>query len=74
MKTACLYYSNLRPLDAEPLIVINDFGLSFVTKRKYSGLILYSNFSWLPYFNDICLKLSSQLFVLSRFTKIQTCF
>lgn len=45
MKTVCPYYSNYRPLDAEPLIVINDFELRFDTERKYLGLILYSNFS-----------------------------
>lgn len=35
MKPAYLYYENHRPLDAEPLIVINDVEFSFDTERKY---------------------------------------
>lgn len=53
---------------------MNDFELPFHTERKYLRLIFDNITSWLPNIYTLCSKLSSRLFVQSRFDELHNSF
>lgn len=73
-KSSCIYFSNSAQIDDHPIIIMNDFELPFQTKTRYLGLTFDKNFTWKPCIDNICSKLSSQLFLLSRFYKYNNIF
>ena len=66
-KTMCIHFSTLRNDEKNPLVYINDDALPCDNECKFLGLILDRHFSWIPYIDSLCSKLSSQLFLLSIF-------
>jgi hypothetical protein len=73
-KSKAIYFSNSGALDTGPLILMNDFELPLETSCKYLGLIFDEKFSWAQYINTLCSKISSQLFLMSRYSEYKDYF
>lgn len=73
-KTNCINFTRNNKLQYNPWILMNQFELPFRTEVKYLGLIFDERFTWTAHVNSLCSRLSSQLFLLSRFSKYENIF
>jgi hypothetical protein len=73
-KTTGLVFSSRGHNSNEPMILMNDFELPLSSETKYLGLIFDDNLTWSQHINALCLKLSSQLFLLNKFAKYNNLF
>lgn len=73
-KSNCINFSKSNQSDQNVNILMNDFEITCESEAKYLGLIIDDSLSWTPHINALCTKVSSQLFLLTRFSKYQNCF
>lgn len=73
-KSKSISFSNHFSIDENPSIVMNEFELPLESDCKYLGLIFDNKFTWGKHIDTLCSKLTSELFLLSRYAQYQNYF
>lgn len=73
-KTSCLQFSKNNSFETNPFILMDGYELPFRSEIKYLGLVFDNGIKWTAHVNALCSKISTQLFLLRRFSAYRCTF